>query len=181
MKFFATLILLASAAHCMAADNDDLTRKNRALAAREAEVPDWMAKDQSETAAIKMKTFDPSTIGRVAYIFAAPITEVTPRATMVAILYRDTPCGLPLSRAKDLRAAESLIGRGLVPACWGRLASPANDGVLIVSKFGDSRNESLVNYAEAKIQADGSAAVLKPAMSHDEFMKNVDAYHKALR
>lgn len=133
-----------------------------------------------ESAEIKMRSFDRATVGRTAYVFATPIDEITPRAAMVAILYRDAPCELPFSQAKDMRAAESLYGRALVPACWGHLITPSKDKVVILTKFGDSRNESLINYAEAKIQPDGSARFIRPAMSRDEFMKNVDAYHKAL-
>jgi len=133
-----------------------------------------------ESAEIKMRSFDRTTVGRTAYISAAPIDELIPRAAMVAILYRDTPCALPLSGAQDLRAAESLYGRGLVPACWGKLVTPTKDAVIIVTKFGDSRRESLLNYAETKIQPDGSAQFIRPAMSRDEFMKNVNEYHRAL-
>lgn len=181
MKLVAALILLASAGHSMAEDVDELTRKNRELAAFNAQKPAWKVKQEAEDAAIKMKSFDPATAGRTAYIFASPIEEVTPRAAVVTILYRDTPCQLPFSSAKDMRAAESLYGRGLVPACWGRLVTPTNDDVVIVSKFGDSRKESILNYAEVQIQADGSAKFVKEAMSRSEFMKNVDAYHKSLR
>lgn len=135
---------------------------------------------QEETAEIKMRSFDRSTIGRTAFIFASPITEITPRSSMIAILYRDTPCRLPISTAKDMRAAESLYGRALVPACWGKIVTPTKDQVVIVTKFGDARRESLINYAEVKVQPDGSAQFIGPAMSRDEFMKNVDDYHKAI-
>lgn len=151
------------------------------MAAREAEKPAWKVKQDAEDAEIKMRSFDRTTVGRTAFIFATQIDEITPRAAMVAILYRDTPCPLPLSHAKDMRAAESLYGRSLVPACWGKLVTPTKDEVVIVTKFGDSRKESLINYAETKIQADGSAQFVKPAMSRDEFMKNVSDHQRSMR
>lgn len=179
MKKLLAALLIGVTGHAMAAD--PLTEKNRAHAAEQAEKPQWKVKQEAEDSEIKMRSFDPATIGRTAFVFARQVDEVTPRAAMIAILYRDTPCQLPITSAKDMRAAESLYGRALAPACWGRLVTPTKDEVIIVTKFGDARRESLINYAEVKIQRDGSGQFVKPAFSRGEFVKNVDEYHKELR
>jgi hypothetical protein len=181
MKILVATVLMVTAIQAFAFDAEALTRSNRELAAHEAQKPAWKVQQDAEDAEIKMRSFDQATVGRTAYIFATPIDEKTPRAAMVAILYRDTPCPLPLSHAKDMRAAESLYGRGLAPACWGKLVTPTKDEVVIVTKFGDSRRESLLNYAETKIQPDGSALLVRPAMSREEFTKNVADHQKAMR
>lgn len=100
---------------------------------------------------------------------------------MVTILYRDTPCSLPFADAKHLRAGETLYGRALVPACWGKLVTPLNDEIVIITKFGDSRRDSLINYAEMRISPDGSGRFIKPAYSSGDYRNNLDEYHKALR
>jgi hypothetical protein len=181
MKVLVAALLFAVSCQATAFDPDELTRKNRELAAREEQKPAWKIKEEAETASIKMKSFNPATVGRRAFLFARPIEDVTPRASMIAILYRDTPCQLPISGAKDMFAAESLYGRALVPACWGRLITPSGDDALIVSKYGDTRKETLLNYAEVEIRPDGSGKFLKPAFSREQFMQNVDDFHKALR
>lgn len=181
MKILVATILMATACQAFAFDADALTKSNREMAAREAQTPSWKIEQDAEDAVIKMRSFDRATVGRTAYIFATSIDELTPRAAMVAILYRDTPCPLPLSHARDMRAAESLYGRALVPACWGALVTPTKDKVVIVTKFGDSRTDSLTSYAEVKIQQDGSARFVREAFSMDEFRRNVDEYHKSMR
>lgn len=160
---------------------DALTDKNRAFAAEQAVKPQWKVEQDAEDARIKMKSFDPATAGRVAFIFSKAVDETIPRGSMVTVLYRDTPCRLPMVNAKDMRAAETLHGRALVPGCWGMLVSPTKDRFVIVSTYGDARQDSLTAYVEAKIQRDGSAQYVKPAMSQEEFMKNVRSYHDSLR
>ncbi|MGN5479532.1 hypothetical protein ACTMU2_29350 [Cupriavidus basilensis] len=181
MKLFAATLLLAATSHAIAFDPDALTKSNRELAARNAEKPAWKVKEEAETAEIKMRSFDQSTVGRTAFIFATQVDDETPRSAMVAILYRDLPCQLPLSAARDMHAGESLYGRSLVPACWGRVVTPTKDEVIIVTKFGDARRESLISYAEVKIQPGGSGRFIKPAFPRNEFMKNVDDFHKSIR
>ncbi|WP_423196798.1 hypothetical protein DFLDMN_000323 [Cupriavidus sp. H19C3] len=181
MKILVAIILTATASHALAFDADALTQSNRELAAQKAQKPAWKIKQEAEDAEIKIKSFDPSTAGRTAIIFATQIDEITPRTAMVTVLYRDTPCSLPFADAKHLRAGETLYGRALVPACWGRLVSPLNDEIVIITKFGDRRHDSLINYAEMRILPDGSGRFIKSAYSSDDYRRNVDAYHKALR
>ncbi|WP_147310615.1 hypothetical protein [Cupriavidus taiwanensis] len=179
MKMLAATVLLGAAGCAMGAES--LIDKNRAWAAEQAVKPQWKVQQEAEDARIRMKSFDPATVGRVAFIFSNAIEENISRGSMVTVLYRDTPCRLPIVNAKDMRAAETLHGRALVPACWGTLVGPTKDRVVVVSTYGDARQDSLTAYVEAKIQRDGSAQYVKPAMSQEEFMKNVRSYHDSLR
>ncbi len=179
MKLLVAVLLLGTAGYAMAVDT--LTEKNRAFAAEQAEKPQWKVAQEAEDARIRMKSFDPATAGRVAFIFSKAVDETISRGSMVTVLYRDTPCRLPIVNAKDMRAAETLHGRALVPGCWGNVVSPTKDRVVIVSTCGDARQDSLTAFVEAKIQRDGSALYVRPAMSQEEFMKNVRSYHDSLR
>lgn len=172
---------MLSASISFAADVDPLIQKNRDLAAYERQKPAWKIKEEEEAEAIKMKSFDTGTVGRKVFVFASELDYYISRAAMIAVLYQDAPCQLPIPQAKTLHAAESLYGRALVPACWGHLVTPTKDEVAIFTKFGDARKESLLNYVDGVIQSDGSAKYVKRAMSFEKFNKNVQEFHKEMR
>ncbi|MCA8242824.1 hypothetical protein [Burkholderia sp. AU32262] len=181
MKLFVAAVLAITACYVQAADVEDLIAKNRAFAAEQNEVPKWKIAQEQEDAAIRARSFDRSTIGQSAYVFAKTVEDTIPRSAMSSILYRNMPCRLPIIDAPNMRAAESLYGRALVAACWGKVLSPVNDSVLIVTKFGNSHQDSLINYAEVKILNDGSGRFVKRAITPDEFGKSISQYQKELR
>ncbi len=135
---------------------------------------------QREREAIRAKSFDRSTVGKMALVFSAapPGAAKIPRSEMVSVLYLTSPCELPIEHAKSMLRAELSIGQGMVSGCWGAALSPTKDKVIQVTEFGEITTNSLTSFVRAKITQDGSAEVIGPAMSMEEYFRNVRNYQQ---
>lgn len=122
---------------------------------------------------------------QIAHVFSRNLPTITyggtiPREDMVVVLYEKKPCNLPLTSARDMYAAEYLVGRALVQACWGRIVSPTKAEVMVITKYGDSKKWELTTFATSHMNPDGSATALHPAMTYDDVRENIKRYHEEI-
>lgn len=127
--------------------------------------------------------FDPSTIGKHAIVFfkGGIPDEIEPRGHIVYALYERMKCTLPLAAAPSMQQAEVSFGKGLAPACWAKLASPAGDQVVIVNAWGYSESLSLINLFRATVQRDGSMKVGARATTPEQIKENLERFQHSIR
>ncbi|WP_186107749.1 hypothetical protein [Burkholderia gladioli] len=126
---------------------------------------------------------DSSTEGRLAFTAAGNVQagDIIDSSKLYSILYANTKCDLPIANADNLWHAEELYGNKLVDACWGMPLSPLRDKFVSVNKFGNVSHGSIYGYKKVRILINGSARVIGPAISDDEYQKRVAAYQKEVR
>ncbi|MCW3543125.1 hypothetical protein [Burkholderia cenocepacia] len=129
------------------------------------------------------RTFDASTVGQIALTITNQRTPgtVIPRSKLFSILYPKLQCELPIANARNMRKAEFLYGNSMATGCWGMILSPLKDEFVSVTKYGNRDSGSIISYTKVKILADGSAQVIGPAVSADEYQKRIDDYRRATR
>lgn len=143
--------------------------------------PAYAIKNRLAREAASARTFDASTIGQTALTITDQQTTgtVIPRSRLFSILYPNLRCDLPIKDAQDMRKAEFLYGNGMANGCWGMILSPLNDKFVSVTKYGNTDSGSVISYTKVKILPDGSAKVIGPAVSEDEYRKRIYEYQRS--
>lgn len=130
-----------------------------------------------------MRSFDPTTAGKSAMVFAkgGRPEGFVPRGRFIYVLYDRLPCKLGIVNANQYRRAEIKYGNGLASACWAQTLKPTGDEVILISQWGSTDSASLTQFYKGTVQKDGSIAVTGQAMSFDQVRENIKRYHDSLR
>ncbi|WP_176331145.1 hypothetical protein [Burkholderia vietnamiensis] len=123
-----------------------------------------------------------------AYVLASkpPAYGMIPAANMIYALMLKDPCLLPIANAKNMRMA-AIFNNKLRPdhpdiGCWGRTLHPSKAEVFVIGPTGEIISGiSLTAFVRATINRDGDGTALGPAITPEDFRKNIDEYQKSIR
>ncbi|WP_301772739.1 hypothetical protein [Burkholderia vietnamiensis] len=143
--------------------------------------PAYEIKNRLAREAAAARTFDTSTIGQIALTITDQRTAgtVIPRSKLFSILYPHLRCDLPIKDAQNMRKAEFLYGNSMANGCWGMVLSPLKDEFVSITKYGNTDSGSVISYTKVKILQDGSAQVIGPAVSEDEYRRRIYEYQRS--
>ncbi|CAN0620557.1 putative exported phage protein [Burkholderia multivorans] len=123
-----------------------------------------------------------------AYVLAknTPTYGTIPAADMIYALMLHRPCRMPIANARNLREARIFNNR-LHPerfdvGCWGITLDPSRAEAVVIGPTGHvSSGMALMSFARATINRDGDGTALGPAMTMEEYQRNIDEYEKSIR
>ncbi|VVE69225.1 hypothetical protein PPN31119_03214 [Pandoraea pnomenusa] len=120
-----------------------------------------------------------------AYIFPGwdTVGEPIPKEDFQYVLYLKKKCELPIANAANLGRAEIYFKRGGKPGigCWGKTLNPTGAEIVIVDPFGNSEKSTIFNFASVKFDRAGQAIVTGPALSIEQYHKNIKTFQDSLR
>ncbi|VVE79418.1 hypothetical protein [Pandoraea sputorum] len=120
-----------------------------------------------------------------AYIYPGwdTIGEPIPKDDFRYVLFLKKKCELPIANAANLGRAEIYFKRGGKPGvgCWGRTLNPTGAEIVIVDPFGSAETATMFNFAAVKFDRSGQAIVTGPALSIEQYQKNIKTFQDSLR
>lgn len=107
--------------------------------------------------------------------------ETIPRTGMLYSLSLTQKCALPIANAANMRRAEIFNRPKPDVGCWGRSLQPGGAEAVIIGPYGNVETANLMNFKRVKLSPNGDGEVLGAAVSMEEFMDKVKAYHQSLQ
>ncbi|WP_257744603.1 hypothetical protein [Burkholderia glumae] len=115
-----------------------------------------------------------------------PAYGMIPASTIIYALMLHQPCTRLIPNANAMLAARLFNNLNhperFDQGCWALTLDPSKAEVLVIGPTGHiSTGMSLTQFTKATINASGDGTAIGPAMTHAEFMKNLQDYEKSLR
>ncbi|WP_322068004.1 hypothetical protein [Burkholderia cenocepacia] len=109
-----------------------------------------------------------------------------PQSTMIYALMLHRPCKMPIANARNLKEARIFNNRRhpdrFDVGCWGITLDPSHAEAVVIGPTGTvSSGMALTAFVRATINRDGDGTELGPAMTQEEYRRNIDAYEKSIR